>query len=696
VTHAIVVEESSLLERVLRGLATLPVDTPPSEAETVAELVRIRDEVQAAKEEDKASLLQQFEHHHALLAQLRATRERPSVDPGTPYFAHMRIREDGKERDVCLGKATRIDGGLRIIDWRNAPISKIFYTYRQGDDFEEEVGDRWMEGTITARRTVTIRAGQLERIDAPEGIFVPDGAGGWTHRGRDAHRLTGGQGTSFTVLHDAGGGTDRRLGTDGQGATSRVDKRLPDIASLIDPEQFALITRPNAGFVVIRGTAGSGKTTVALHRIAYLAYNDPKVDGPDTLFVVFSRALRDYVGRVLPALGVHRVEAVSFPEWVRETRRRHFPKLPKSVRDDTPEIVVRLKTHPVMLLALEAHIASHRGPSTVETALDDWASVTTQLDAIAPFVAQHARHAFSDDELLRATTWCRDRYDELMRWLEREPGVEGAIDAEDEPLLLRAYQLRVGPLRRKDDPSRPMRHRHVAVDEVQDFTPLEVRLLLDTLDEKKSITLAGDTQQHVMKDAGFTDWAGFFGWLGVPGTAVDTLKVAYRSSRPIVAFAAGLLGPLREDADAPVTVRDGPPVELFRFTDHGAVVVFLADVLQELLRDEPFANVAIVTPNVGLAETYERGLRAAEVPRVRRVTDEDFSFAPGVEVVDVQQVKGLEFDYVVLVEPSAGLFPETPSARRLLHVAATRAIHQLWVTCVGAPSPIVEAALAER
>ena len=58
--------------------------------------------------------------------------------------------------------------------------------------------------------------------------------------------------------------------------------------------------------------------------------------------------------------------------------------------------------------------------------------------------------------------------------------------------------------------------------------------------------------------------------------------------------------------------------------------------------------------------------------------------------------KGLEFDFVVLVEPSAGLFPDTPSARRVLHVAATRAIHQLWVTCVGAPSPILEAALAER
>ena len=105
---------------------------------------------------------------------------------------------------------------------------------------------------------------------------------------------------------------------------------------------------------------------------------------------------------------------------------------------------------------------------------------------------------------------------------------------------------------------------------VQDFSPLGVRVLLDCLDQRQSITLAEITQQHVMKDAGFTDWESFFTHLRVKGKAVNTLRVAYRSSREVVNFALQLLGDLREDEAPPITVRTGPPVELFRFTDHGA------------------------------------------------------------------------------------------------------------------------------
>jgi DNA helicase-2/ATP-dependent DNA helicase PcrA len=130
-------------------------------------------------------------------------------------------------------------------------------------------------------------------------------------------------------------------------------------------------------------------------------------------------------------------------------------------------------------------------------------------------------------------------------------------------------------------------------------------------------------------------------------------------------------------------------VELFRFTDHGMAVAFLGDVLKELERREPLASVVLLAPDVETAVLYEQGLKAAEVPRLRRVVSHDFRFAPGVEVVPVTAVKGLEFDYVILLEPSARHYPDRPDARRLLHVAATRAIHQLWLTCVETPSPIL-------
>jgi DNA helicase-2/ATP-dependent DNA helicase PcrA len=171
--------------------------------------------------------------------------------------------------------------------------------------------------------------------------------------------------------------------------------------------------------------------------------------------------------------------------------------------------------------------------------------------------------------------------------------------------------------------------------------------------------------------------------------------VAYRSSHEIVAFSLDLLGDLREDDDPPVTTRSGPPVELFRFTDRGACVTFLADSIADLLIDEPMASVAILTPSPEASAAYFDGLLSAGASQVRRVIDQDFTFLPGVEVTEIEQVKGLEFDYAILVDVTHEQYPDTPRSRRRLHVGATRAVHQLWLTSVGTPSPLL-AGMSDR
>jgi DNA helicase-2/ATP-dependent DNA helicase PcrA len=681
----IVEDELDQLARVRTLLEEEPYVAPPREADLVAELMRLRTEIPTAKEEDKPALLQQYDQGHAWLEQLRAARARPEVDPDSPYFAHLRVREGLGARDVFLGKATRIARGVRIVDWRNAPISRLFYAYQQGEEYEEELGEQVHTGEVVARRTVTIRRGELLRVDAPEGTWHHDAAApdGWRKSAREPARLAGGEGSAVRA-HAIGEGTERRLGTDLAGNRRRSDKRLPDIAGLLDPEQFELITQPSAGFVVIRGAAGSGKTTVALHRIAYLAYDDPSIDSDQTLFVVFSVALREYVSHVLPALGVTRAQIRDFHDWVAEQRKRHFPKLPRRTRDDTPAVVVRLKLHPAMMRILDRQVARHPGPPTAEQAFDDLGSSLVDVDLLR---SELDPAEFSDADLHKATTWCRDRLSEISARAEGEADTGAALDAEDEILLLYAWQRRVGPLRTKA--GLPLRYRHVAIDEVQDFSPTEVRVLIGCLDERQSITLAGDTQQHVMTDAGFTSWTAFFDQLGLQGTAVSTLKVAYRSSRQVVTFARELLGELAEDDEAPLVTRDGPPVERFEFTDAGAAVAFLGDALNALVRDEPLASVVVLTPSPEVSALYHAGLHAAEVPRLRRVLSHEFTFAPGVEVTEIANTKGLEFDYVILVEVNAFHYPDTSAARRLLHVGATRAVHQLWVTCTGTPSPIL-------
>jgi len=689
-----VTEELRLLEGVHAALERSPETEPPSEASLVDDLKRIREQLVRGEMDyfERSALNTRWNVQTALLEQLRKSRSAPRIDRESPYFAHLRLREGDQIRDLFLGKATYLKQGLRIVDWRDAPIARLFYRYQQGEEFEEEINGRTFTGTIVTRRTLAIRDGALERVDAPEGIFLADPAqpDGWKRTDRPVPRLSGGEGAALRV-HGASEGAGRRLGTDLSGSRRRADKRLPDIAGLIAPEQFDLITRPESGFVVIRGAAGSGKTTVALHRIAYLAYEDPDIDSGRTLFVVFSPALRDYIGHVLPALGVKRVQVRTFSEWARAQRRRLFPHLPERHRDDTPAPVRRLKLHPSLLVALERQVERVAGPATPSQCIDDWASVLTGRALLEEALRDTAPDAFSERDLSEVVDYCRRRNEELASWLGGDREVPGELDEEDDALLLRAWQMRIGPI--SVGPRRRLEYRHIAIDEVQDFSPTEVRVLIDCLGERRSLTLAGDTQQHVMEDAGFTSWSEFFTHLGLDGTEVNTLQVSYRTSREVAEFAVALLGKLREDDVPLITTRSGPPVEFFHYTDHGACIAALADALTELAREEPMASVALLTPSTSLSELYFSGLDRSEVPRLHLVRDQDFRFAPGVEVTEIQQAKGLEFDYVILVELSEAQFPDEPMARRRLHVGATRAVHQLWLTSTGRPSKIVREAI---
>jgi DNA helicase-2/ATP-dependent DNA helicase PcrA len=687
----VVREELAALETVLSRLAEIPPTRTASEAPIVRELERLRERLLSGDEnKDLSALTEQYHNQSAILNQLRRAGPTAKVDPASPYFAHLRLEEEGRRRDLFLGRATCLEKGVRIVDWRDAPISKVFYSYRQGEEFDEEISGRERQGIVLARRMVRVRDGVLERVQAPEGDFTLDARepSGWRESSLGTPRLAGGESAALRFGEADELLRSRRMGEDHDGEPLRADKHLPEITSLIDPTQFDLITRPASGYLVIRGSAGSGKTTVALHRIAYLAYADPRIDGPETLVVVFSRALARYVDHVLPSLGLDHVRIVTYREWVREERRRHYPHLPGGARDDTPALVQRLKLHSGLEVALQRQVARVPGPRSMEQAMDDWASVLTQRALLGTVFAEVAPGQFSERDLDRFVDWNRRRLEELGLAIAGEADADGALDPEDDALLLRAWQLRIGRLLGRSQ--RPLSYRHVVIDEVQDFAPLEVRVLLETLQRDASITLAGDTQQHLVEHSGFTSWASFFEALGIDGAEIETLRVSYRSSSQIMEFATSLLGDLQEDEEI-VTTRSGPPVELFRLTDRGACVAFLADVLRDLMSHEPMASVAVLTPSPTASDLYYAGLERAELPRLRRIRDGEFPFKAGIEVTEVAQVKGLEFDYVVVLDVDSTNYPDKPAARRMLHVAATRAVHQLWMMSVGTPSPLVEA-----
>jgi DNA helicase-2/ATP-dependent DNA helicase PcrA len=433
----------------------------------------------------------------------------------------------------------------------------------------------------------------------------------------------------------------------------------------------------------VQGSAGSGKTTVALHRVAFLAFEDPRRFAPKRcLVVVFSRGLARYISKVLPALGVEGVRVKTYQRWCHDQRRRHFPKLPSRYSQYTPAVVTRLKNHTGLLRVLEDFAESHPEADVIE-AFDE---IFTNKKLLADGFSRHAPGAFSAGEIESVHRWCtRQVFDRYDREGERGPDAP-TLDDEDNTILLCLHQLLRGPLKRG---KRRLSYNHLVVDEVQDLSPIELAVLLDTVKPRNPITLAGDLAQKIIEESDFRDWTETLTAIGREDATLSPLRVSYRSTAPIMQVAHQVLGPLAEGDQPAQAARPGAPVELFQFADAGEAMTFLADVLRELVDSESTASVAVLARHPEQAEATYQALQRAALPSLHRVRDQDFSFAPGIEVTEISQVKGLEFDYVVLVDCDQVTYPATSVSRHLLHVGITRAAHQCWLLSAGPPSRVL-------
>ena len=768
----VVAEEQALLRIVLKKLDAQPKRTR-SQVDDLSSMIELRDALAEAKPEDQGSILEQM-HRIEALSKQRGKGESPPIDRRSPYFGHLRLEENGRRRDVLIGARSFVEpgGGVQIVDWRNAPVSRLFYRYEEGDSYEEKMGDRYVEGEILARRTVAVLDSELRRVSTPQATYARDfRTGAWREMSASQSKLSVARdGTATLSPAPAGAGAPEgsgirgRLGLDDGGAR-RIDRHLPAIAALIDPRQFELITRPTSGLIAVQGSAGSGKTTIGLHRIAYLAFSDPRrFRAEHMLVVVYQRALASYVSRVLPSLDVPGVPVRTYGEWAEETRQGNFPNLRMPLCDDTPPLVMRAKSHGAMLKILDdrqrqiadwcraelvralqdrpgandilarwdslerrpGETPSATGPkirpvpidervsafarwtrdearldpatrNAVESAgrtirsrsrdvVGEWAALLTDRQAMGQGFEQYAPGLFSPGQMDDIHRWCVQR--DRMRTRGIDPDAESdpyTLDAEDDTLLLRIHQLQRGPL---SGGKGPFAFEHLMVDEVQDFSPIELAVLLETTTKQRCVTLAGDVAQAIAPEHGFSNWSDLLDDLGIPHERVEPLRVSYRSTREIVEVAEHVLGPLMGDV-RPVAPRTGAPVEAFPFGSTGEAAEFLSHALGELMRTEPTASVALIARHPEQAHMYYDALVAAEVPNVRWVANQDFSFTAGIDVTDVRQTKGLEFDIVILLEVTDTAYPINDHARRLLHVAATRAAHQLWITYAGRPSPLL-------
>jgi DNA helicase-2/ATP-dependent DNA helicase PcrA len=798
-------EEESLLGRVLASLAARAAAARPPAAGSKAtsdaeisrpwrgyaeEMVALRDEIGEARLEDVPALVAQMERLQGV-ALTRAELQTILIDAASPYFGHLRLREAVRgrgvvERDVLIGRATFVDAPNRIniVDWRHAPVSQLFYRYAEGSDYEERFGDRDVEGEIVVRRILTIEGGVLRRVACPQGIWqrrgdvAPDPRGEpemsvarWERTDLPTHELAGGAETATRpgriVTSRAARGV---LGAAPQGRQA-LDRHLPEIAALIDPRQFDIITARDAGVVVIQGGAGSGKTTVGLHRLAYLAYRFPDKFPPRRLAVVtHGVALAAYIGQVLPSLGTGGVRVVTFADLAERELRTEIPWLRASIVDDAAPVVTRVKSHPALLHELERLAAGYRGKRNSRAAVELWADLLTDRSRLLAQLRDTTEMPISERDVLEAHEIMVGRVAAVaardpregdgardqavgkgkrkrrsrdgargsapppeMHWtamglehkagqrtvdsdlpeglrrveggsegdaeddaeddqnIRGETGIDGLrteddlplLDLDDVAILLRANQLLRGV-------KRPFAH--LFVDEAQDLSPMKLSVLIGRT-PKPSITLAGDTSQRLFLDNGFGDWRAVLGHLALGHVAIEPLRIAYRSTREILAVARAAMGPLADEVP-PEAPRSGAPVEGFRFSSAGAAVAFLAEALRDLAAREPRATVALLARHPEQADRYHEGLRRAEVPALRRVRAQEFAFRPGVEVTDVRQVKGLEFDYVVMLDVNASSYGRDDESRHLFHIGVTRAAHQLWLVVTGEGSALLPEGLA--
>ena len=110
----------------------------------------------------------------------------------------------------------------------------------------------------------------------------------------------------------------------------------------------------------------------------------------------------------------------------------------------------------------------------------------------------------------------------------------------------------------------------------------------------------------------------------------------------------------------------------------------------------PRASIALIARYPEQADLFHAGLRQAEISNLRRIAEQDFPFKAGIDVTDPRQVKGLEFDYVILVEVNQSTYPVDDESRHLLHIGATRAAHQLWILTTGKPSELLPRSLRDQ
>ncbi|KOV57498.1 ATPase AAA [Streptomyces sp. NRRL WC-3618] len=574
-----------------------------------------------------------------------------------------------------------------VVDWR-APVSRAFY----------QASARDPQGVAVRRRFG----------------WAPGSTG-------DSADLTGLEDEHLDEETGEAGAGEGELAGGADGLVAREIARprvgpMRDIAATIQPEQDDLVRAGLGVSVCVQGAPGTGKTAVGLHRAAYLLYTHPgRVQRGGLLILGPNRTFLSYISEVLPALGETGVR--------QSTVTDEIAAHPVRAEDDERAALVKhdARMAEVLRRALYARVATAEhanslGPLEVPDDSYRWRISAPELARIVAGVrAEEPPYAVGRERVRTRVVnrvqreaerragpqpnawvrrierarpvgayveavWPRVRPEEVLAELLGDAGAlgraaEGLLTADEQravcwarpPRSWKSARWSAADLVLLDEVAglieHPEGYGHVVIDEAQDLSPMECRAIARRV-PYGSVTVLGDLAQGTTPWAA-REWGPLLAHLGKPDATVIPLTVGFRVPKTVVAFANRLLARL----DVPV-----PPARSLR-GDGELRVVEATDIAGEVVAAVRRALAGEGSVGVVAAD--------AEVAGVREVLDAAGVTVSGgrVAVLPATAVKGLEWDHVVVVEPTAIVEAEGATGRGLhrLYVVLTRAVSRLEV-----------------
>ena len=621
-----------------------------------------------------------YDNQQALFRQMNANeeqfrlRKRFKKMQDSPFFGRVDFRYDGDEEAetfyIGIGNLSESAGSLPLVyDWR-APVSGLFYDYDKGP----------------------------ASYEAPSGIFEGEVTSKWQYKIRKGKMLY--EFESDVKIDDEILGAE--LGSNGE-------VQLKNIVRTIQKEQNEIIRNTKDRIMVIQGAAGSGKTSVALHRIAYLLYHDREnLKSSNVLILSPNGVFADYISHILPELGEENIREMSFDlfayrelkEIVGDCEDRYDqiertvlnPKIQEICREkQSPEFVSKLDG---FVLRLEDELMNfrdveYRGCTLSEKEIIDLfyfkfldVPLLSRMHSVAEYFIDQVEtlrdRDLSDEEreevmeCFRSMYETRDCYVLYSRFLEKE-GYRPLPHCQIEKRRLR-YEDVYPVLYLKYTLYQCRNHhgiKHVVVDEMQDYSWIQYLLIHKMFPCR--MTILGDKAQTMEDET--QDVLKFLPKIFGKDIRKIVMNRSYRNTMEVAQYANHLTG----IEDMELFERHGEPVDERTFSSTEEA---LETVLEKWLnRREEFETEALIFLTEREAEHaflyIEKRLKeiAPEAENQLCYMNRDSqSFKKGLTVTTFYLAKGLEFDQVF------GIFEEDRESGlqcQAKYITATRALHEL-------------------